>query len=359
MPKAENDGRHRRPLVQAPQRRRHLPDHRGGAQLLGRHADAVHELGDQDLLGPQVGQHLRADAEAARDHGGGVLGLAVGAQHLGLAGHAEHVLLGRAVDAVVQVGEAARQRLGPQRIPAEVGDALGDLLQVVGRRGIRHLERIHGAYHTSIAAGTLTPRASDRWLVVESPAGDPLDQIERFLAGHGFGSADPPVGMVADLYLGYRLAASMPGVHEPRPPEPCPQLPLAACRVRSADPRPASAEPFQVGEFVPTWTPAEHAAAVEQVRAAIGRGDVYQVNLVQHLWAPFRGSPAALETALAPLDAPWAHALHGDGWSIVSATRSSSCRRAATGPARCRSRARARPAPASRSRRAPRTGPST
>jgi len=126
--------------------------------------------------------------------------------------------------------------------------------------------------------------------------------------------------MVADLYLGYRLGASLPGVHEPRPPEPCPQLPLAACRVRPADPRPASVESFRVGEFVPTWTPAEHAAAVEEVRAAIGRGDVYQVNLVQHLWASFQGSPAALETALAPLDAPWAHALHGDGWSIVSAT---------------------------------------
>jgi para-aminobenzoate synthetase component I len=155
---------------------------------------------------------------------------------------------------------------------------------------------------------------------LDSPAGDPLDQIERFLAGHGFGSATPPVGMVADLYLGYRLAASLPGVHEPRPPEPCPQLPLAACRVRSADPRRICTESFEVGEFIPTWTPAEHAAAVEQVRAAIARGDVYQVNLVQHLWAPFRGAPAALETALAPLDAPWAHALHGDGWSIVSAT---------------------------------------
>ena len=71
---------------------------------------------------------------------------------------------------------------------------------------------------------------------------------------------------------------------------------------------------------MPTWTAAEHAAAVERVRAAIGRGDVYQVNLVQHLRAPFAGSPGALEAALAPLGAEWAHALHGDGWSIVSAT---------------------------------------
>jgi para-aminobenzoate synthetase component 1 len=77
---------------------------------------------------------------------------------------------------------------------------------------------------------------------------------------------------------------------------------------------------FHAGAFVPTWTTAQHAAAVRRVRAAIGRGDVYQVNVVQHLRAPFRGSPRALAAALAPLGSVWAHALHGDGWSIVSAT---------------------------------------
>ena len=155
--------------------------------------------------------------------------------------------------------------------------------------------------------------------MVSSAAGNPFAQIERFLAGHGFGGADPPTGMVADLYLGYGLAASIAGVHEAGPPEPCP-LPLAACRIRPAGERPATAGTFRAGAFVPTWTAAEHAAAVEQVRAAIGRGDVYQVNLVQHLRAPFAGAPGALATGLAPLRAEWAHALHGDGWSIVSAT---------------------------------------
>jgi para-aminobenzoate synthetase component I len=155
--------------------------------------------------------------------------------------------------------------------------------------------------------------------VVESAAGDPFERIERFLTDHGFGSERPPAGIVADLYLGYGLAASLAGVHVPQPPEPCP-LPLAACRVRPADAEPPAAGGFQAGPFRPTWSAADHAAAVERVRAAIGRGDVYQVNVVQHLDAPFRGSPRGLEAALAPLDAPWAHALHGDGWSIVSAT---------------------------------------
>jgi para-aminobenzoate synthetase component I len=156
--------------------------------------------------------------------------------------------------------------------------------------------------------------------VVERAAADPFERIERFLRDRGFGTGSPPAGVVADLYLGYGLAARLAGVHEPQPPEPCP-LPLAACYVRAAD-RPPAAPPaeFEVGRFAATWTPADHACAVESARAAIGRGDVYQVNLVQHLAAPFRGSPRGLEAALAPLGAAWAHALHGDGWSIVSAT---------------------------------------
>ncbi len=163
--------------------------------------------------------------------------------------------------------------------------------------------------------------------MVESPAGDPFERIERFLRDRGFGTGSPPAGVVADLYLGYGLAAGLAGVHEPQPPEPCP-LPLAACRVRQLTPAASAnrgraergAGVFGVGRFAATWTPADHAAAVESVRAAIGRGDVYQVNLVQHLAAPFHGSPRALEAALAPLGAACAHALHGEDWSVVSAT---------------------------------------
>ena len=38
------------------------------------------------------------------------------------------------------------------------------------------------------------------------------------------------------------------------------------------------------------------------MRAAIAEGDVYQVNLVQHLSAAFSGDPRALVPALAPLN---------------------------------------------------------
>ena len=57
-----------------------------------------------------------------------------------------------------------------------------------------------------------------------------------------------------------------------------------------------------------------------EVRAAIARGDVYQVNLVQHLAAPFDGDPHSLAAALAPLRPLHPHALAGDGWAIVSAS---------------------------------------
>ena len=47
--------------------------------------------------------------------------------------------------------------------------------------------------------------------------GDPFGLLDEFLAGHGFGVWSEPFvpaadGLVADLYLGYRLAAALPGV---------------------------------------------------------------------------------------------------------------------------------------------------
>jgi para-aminobenzoate synthetase component 1 len=56
------------------------------------------------------------------------------------------------------------------------------------------------------------------------------------------------------------------------------------------------------------------------VRQSIARGDVYQVNLVQHLSAPFDGDPSALAAALAPLRPLAPRPLSGPGWSIVSAS---------------------------------------
>ena len=54
------------------------------------------------------------------------------------------------------------------------------------------------------------------------------------------------------------------------------------------------------------------------MRAAIGRGDVYQVNLVQHLAAPFDGSAGRARRAGSARSGRGA--LAGDGWAVVSAS---------------------------------------
>jgi para-aminobenzoate synthetase component 1 len=166
---------------------------------------------------------------------------------------------------------------------------------------------------------------AEDWLLLERAEPEAFDRLDEFLARHGFGVWSEPFvpaadGLVADLYLGYELAATLAGVREPMPPEPC-QLPALACRVRSASGgREAVAQRFSVGRFQPTWTPAEHGAAVSAVREAIARGDVYQANVVSHHRAPFRGDPSGVGAALAALGAEHAMALHGDGWSVVSAS---------------------------------------
>jgi para-aminobenzoate synthetase component 1 len=138
-----------------------------------------------------------------------------------------------------------------------------------------------------------------------------LDELERWLA------RELTPGCAADVYLGYRLGEPLRRDPYPAPPEPCP-LPALAAQVRSG----ARHVPgtYQVQEWEPTWAAADYAAAVEEVRAAIARGDVYQVNLVQHLSAPFAGDAHGLAASLAPLRPLHPRPLVGDGWAVVSAS---------------------------------------
>ena len=146
-----------------------------------------------------------------------------------------------------------------------------------------------------------------------------FEHIEEWLSGRGFFS---PAGadLVADVYLGYGLSQAIRRSPSPAPPEPCSALPLAACRVGSAPGPTPPGEAFAVGAWERTWTAAEYRAAIEEVRDAIARGDVYQVNLVQHMHAPFAGDPGALEARLAPLRPLHPSAFVGEGWAVVSAS---------------------------------------
>ncbi|MFD1370614.1 chorismate-binding protein [Actinoplanes sichuanensis] len=80
-------------------------------------------------------------------------------------------------------------------------------------------------------------------------------------------------------------------------------------------------ESWSLGPWRESWTRDEHAAAVEQVRAAIRRGDVYQVNIVGHGSAAYTGDPGpALRRVAALAGARYGGVLAGDGWAIATAS---------------------------------------
>jgi para-aminobenzoate synthetase component 1 len=77
---------------------------------------------------------------------------------------------------------------------------------------------------------------------------------------------------------------------------------------------------YSIGSWTPTSARDDYESAIQLVREAIARGDVYQVNVVQHLWAPFSGDPGALAAALAPLSPLHSEPFVGEGWAVVSAS---------------------------------------
>ncbi|MEX0851214.1 MAG: anthranilate synthase component I family protein [Gaiellaceae bacterium] len=167
------------------------------------------------------------------------------------------------------------------------------------------------------AAGTLELREAE----------GAFRRIEGWLRDRGF-FAPGGEELVADLYLGYGLSQTIRRRSTPAPPEPCSALPLAACSVRS-HPYPVAhdvngSDNLALGAWEPTWTAAKHGDAVERVRAAIALGDVYQVNVVQHLAAAVTGDLSAvagsLASALASLKPLCPHPFVGDGWAVVSAS---------------------------------------
>jgi para-aminobenzoate synthetase component 1 len=149
-------------------------------------------------------------------------------------------------------------------------------------------------------------------------AGGAFATIEEYLRSEGFFGPGAR-GLVADLYLGYGLSTTLRRTEVPDPPEPCP-LPLAVCRIRRLHEVPPPAGDFRIGEWARTWGDESYAAAIEAVREAIARGDVYQVNLVQHLSAPFEGDARGLAIRLGPLRPLHAEPLSGNGWTIISAS---------------------------------------
>jgi para-aminobenzoate synthetase component 1 len=151
-------------------------------------------------------------------------------------------------------------------------------------------------------------------LELSSPDGA-FERIEAYLRERGFftpGGED----LVADLYLGYGLSAPLRRHATPLPPEPCP-LPVAVVRVRERKLVSDRHKVPRIGLWKRSWSDSDYADAVEAVRVAIACGDVYQVNLVQHLSADFSGDPASLAEQLTSFGP---RMLAGNDWAIVSAS---------------------------------------
>jgi para-aminobenzoate synthetase component 1 len=147
-----------------------------------------------------------------------------------------------------------------------------------------------------------------------------FERIEGFLREAGFfGGTGAGDRRCADVYLGYGLSETLRRSGRSARPEPA-ALPLAACRVRETGATADAPGTFAVGTWEATWAAHDYARAIALAREAIAAGEVYQVNLVQHLSATFAGDPAGFAAALRgfrPLH-PWP--LLAPTWAIASAT---------------------------------------
>jgi para-aminobenzoate synthetase component 1 len=143
-----------------------------------------------------------------------------------------------------------------------------------------------------------------------------LAALEPALAAEGFFDRDD---VVANVYIGYGCSDGLRRSQAPPPPEPCSLPPVAYSIDAPGRPLPEGSG-YSVGPWRASWTETEYADAVDAVRAAIAEGDVYQVNLVQHLSAEFDGDPLGLARALVALDPLVSRPLVGAGWAIVSAS---------------------------------------
>lgn len=177
---------------------------------------------------------------------------------------------------------------------------------------------------------TLVERA--RWQWRPADGGDPAALAQEFLAAHDLplhdlarpaAGHDPAGTCGAALYVSAAAGAALLGA-PPGAANPVPALPEVAVVVYGHGPAgmpAASHARWRLGGWAESWTARQHADAVTAVRAAIGRGDVYQVNLVGHAAAPYAGDPLPALGRLAALPgARYGGTLTGPGWAIGCAS---------------------------------------
>jgi para-aminobenzoate synthetase component 1 len=203
-------------------------------------------------------------------------------------------------------------------------------------------------------SSSLWERSRLEWRVGDP--GAPAALLSAFLAELGLptgdlaGLPDRPAGSRcrdgalcgAAVFVSAAASAVMIGA-DPGPPNPAAAVPDLVVIGYGHDPAPATvpaavpAAGWRLGPWRPSWTRAQHADAVRGVRAAIARGDVYQVNLVGHASASYRGDPRpALHRVAALPGARYGGVLSGRGWAMACASPETLVRvvdgRVSTGP---------------------------
>lgn len=151
--------------------------------------------------------------------------------------------------------------------------------------------------------------------------GDPAEVVagfcERYGGAHsGRDGSVCGVAVMVSAAAGAVMAGGAVGAASPVPAVPDVVLVAYAHGAAVEVPGPGR---FEVGRWVGSWGEADHAAAVDAVREAIGRGEVYQACVVGHRMASWSGDPAAAGAAVAGVGgAVWGGVMAGRDWMVAS-----------------------------------------
>ena len=182
------------------------------------------------------------------------------------------------------------------------------------------------------AGSAMRERARLEWFVTEG--GDPATLLENFLVAHGFPVRDMrrfgrlesalSSGPTAALHLSADACATIAGAPLGAA-SPSPSVPDLVAIVYAGDSAVGTEgdlrDAWSLGDWTDSWTPAEHERAIRAVLDAIAEGEVYQVNVVGHSSAPYRGDPGAALLRVANLPGSrYPMVLRGANWALSCAS---------------------------------------
>ena len=138
------------------------------------------------------------------------------------------------------------------------------------------------------------------WLSFERPIRECVAwRTDRVAAALNEASAATQAGYYVAGFVAYEAASGLDSALTAHTPTRAPLVWLGVYEKPSLLPElPSCDEPFEVGAWQPSVTPAQYRAAIGRIRDWIRAGDTYQVNYTYRLRARFRGSAWALFLAL-------------------------------------------------------------